>query len=88
VARLLRETPDQRIVAVTFPDDDQGRAAEQVIQRVMKFLPQLIRERQQETLRYHSSHAASAEARTRIRAKTTTLRGGVFRPRVQRTGAP
>jgi hypothetical protein len=51
VARLLRENPEQRIVAVTFPDNDQGRAAEQVIRRVMAFLPQLIRERQQETLK-------------------------------------
>jgi hypothetical protein len=50
VARLLSESADQRIVAVTFPDNDQGRAAEQVIQRVMAFLPQLIQERQQQTL--------------------------------------
>jgi len=50
VARLLRESADQRIVAVTFSDDEQGRAAEQVIQRLLAFLPQLIRERQQETL--------------------------------------
>lgn len=35
---------------MTFPDDEQGRAAEQVVRRVMELLPQLIRERQQETL--------------------------------------
>jgi predicted metalloprotease with PDZ domain len=50
VARQLYQTPEQKIVAVTFPDDEHGRAAEQVIRRVMEFLPQLIRERQQETL--------------------------------------
>jgi hypothetical protein len=51
VARFLRETPDQQAVAVTFPDDEQGRAAEQVIQQVMAFLPQLIQERQQDRLK-------------------------------------
>jgi uncharacterized protein YoaH (UPF0181 family) len=50
VAWLLRESADQRIVAVTFSDDEQGRAAEQFIQRLLAFLPQLTRERQQETL--------------------------------------
>jgi glutamine synthetase adenylyltransferase len=51
VARLLRQTREQRTVAVTFSDDEQGVAAEQVMRRVMEFLPQLIRERQQETLK-------------------------------------
>lgn len=49
--RLLHQSPEWRTVAVTFPDDEQGRAAEQVIRRVMELLPQLIRERQQETLK-------------------------------------
>ena len=50
VARLLHQTPEQKTVAVTFPDDEHGRAAEQVVRQAMEFLPQLIRERQQETL--------------------------------------
>jgi hypothetical protein len=50
VARLLHQTPEQKTVAVRFPDDEQGRAAEQVVRQVMEFLPQLIREHQQETL--------------------------------------
>jgi hypothetical protein len=50
VARLLHQTREQKTVAVRFPDDEQGRAAEQVVRQVMEFLPQLIRERQQETL--------------------------------------
>jgi hypothetical protein len=67
VARLLRETPDQKIVAVTFPDDEQGRAAEQVIQRVMAFLPQLVRERQQETLKkLIDAFLSDATARRRL----------------------
>jgi hypothetical protein len=51
VARLLQRRATQRIVAVTFSDDEQGRAAEQVIQRLLAFLPQLIQERQQQTLK-------------------------------------
>lgn len=50
VARQLYRTPEEKTVAVTFSDDEKGRAAEHVIRRVMEFLPQLIRERQQETL--------------------------------------
>lgn len=50
VARLLRQTPEQRTVAVVFSDDGQGKAAEQLIRELMEFLPQLIRDRQQETL--------------------------------------
>jgi hypothetical protein len=50
VARQLHRTPEQRTVAVMFSDDETGRAAEQVVRHVMEFLPELIRERQQETL--------------------------------------
>lgn len=51
VIGILLRSPEQRTVAVTFADDEQGAAAERVIRQVMEFLPQLIRERQQETLR-------------------------------------
>jgi hypothetical protein len=34
VAQLLHERLDQRTVAVMFPDDDDGRAAERVMRRV------------------------------------------------------
>jgi len=50
VARLLHQAPEQKTVAVTFPDGKHGRAAEQVVRQAMEFLPQLIRERQQETI--------------------------------------
>ena len=50
VAQLLDEALEQRTVAVILPDNDDGRAAEQVIRRVMEFLPRLIRKRQHETL--------------------------------------
>ncbi len=51
VIGLLLRSPEKRTVAVTFPDDEEGAAAESVIRQVMEFLPQLIRERQQETLK-------------------------------------
>lgn len=51
VIEFLLRSPERRTVAVTFPDDEQGAAAERVIRQVMEFLPPLIRERQQETLR-------------------------------------
>jgi predicted metalloprotease with PDZ domain len=50
VARQLYRTPEQKTVAVTFSDGEKGRAAEEVVRQVMEFLPQLIRERQQQTL--------------------------------------
>jgi hypothetical protein len=50
VIRLLHQSPEWRTVAVTFPDGEQGVEAERVIRQVMELLPQLIRERQQETL--------------------------------------
>lgn len=50
VARQLYQTPGQKTVAVTFSDGEKGRAAEEVVRQVMEFLPQLIRERQQQTL--------------------------------------
>jgi hypothetical protein len=51
VARLLQQMPERITVAVTFPDDEQGRADERVIRQLMEFLPELIRKRQQETLK-------------------------------------
>ncbi|MFC5861746.1 hypothetical protein ACFPT7_05535 [Acidicapsa dinghuensis] len=50
VTKLLRLVPKQKTVAVTFPNDEQGAAAERVIRKLIEFLPQLIRKRQQETL--------------------------------------
>ena len=35
VARLLHQTPEQKTVAVTFPDDEHGRAAEQVVRQAL-----------------------------------------------------
>ena len=51
VARLLLQTPKQRTIDVTFPNDEGGKASERVIRQAMELLPQLIRERQQETLK-------------------------------------
>src|ERR1700735_3031264 len=47
----LHRFPERRTVAVTSADDEQGAAAERVIHQVVEFLPQLIQERQEETLK-------------------------------------
>jgi len=73
VARLLHQTPEQRKVAVTFPDGEQGRAAEQVIRRVMELLPQLIREPQQKMLK-KSIEAFLASVTPRKRLATRPVR--------------
>jgi chemotaxis response regulator CheB len=51
VIRQLNRSLEQRTVAVTFADDEHAAAAERVIHQVVEFLPQLIQERQEETLK-------------------------------------
>jgi hypothetical protein len=89
VIRLLHRSPEQRTVAVTFADDEQGAAAERVIQQVVEFLPQLIQERQEDTLKkvvnvlltdVTPSKAAREQARMLIEAKTDILNSGDFLP--------
>jgi len=76
-------------VAVTFADDEQGVAAERVIHQVVEFLPQLIQERQEDTLKkvvnvlltdVTPSKAAREQARMLIKAKTDILNSGDFLP--------
>lgn len=89
VIRLLHRSPEQRTVAVTFVDDEQGAAAERVIHQVVEFLPQLIQERQEDTLKkvvsvfltdVTPSKAAREQARMLIEAKTGILNSGDFLP--------
>jgi hypothetical protein len=89
VSRLLHRSPLQRTVAVTFADDEQGAAAERVIHQLVDFLPQLIQERQEETLKkvvdvlltdVTPSKAAREQARMLIEAKTAILDSGDFLP--------
>jgi hypothetical protein len=74
---------------VTFEDNEQGAAAERVIHQVVEFLPQLIQERQEDTLRkmvnllltdVTPSKAAREQARMLIEAKTAILNSGDFLP--------
>ena len=74
---------------MTFADDEQGAAAERVIHQVVEFLPQLIQERQEETLKkmvnllltdVTPSKAAREQARMLIEAKTAILNSGDFLP--------
>jgi hypothetical protein len=89
VVRQLNRSPDQRTVAVTFADDEQGAAAERVLYQVVEFLPQLIQERQEETLKkvvnvlltdVTPSKAAREQARMLIEARTAILNSGDFLP--------
>lgn len=89
VIRQLNRSPQRRTVAVTFSDDEQGAAAERVIHQVVEFLPQLIQERQEETLKkmvnvflsdVTPSKAAREQARMLIEAKTAILNSGDFLP--------
>lgn len=89
VIRQLNSAPQRRTVAVTFADDEQGVAAERVIHQVVEFLPQLIQERQEDTLKkvvnvfltdVTPSRAAREQARMLIKAKTAILHSGDFLP--------
>jgi hypothetical protein len=89
VVRQLNRSPERRTVAVTFSDDEQGAAAERVIHQVVEFLPQLIHERQEGTLKkvvnvlltdVTPSRAAREQARMLIEAKTAILNSGDFLP--------
>jgi hypothetical protein len=89
VIRQLNLSPGRRTVAVTFADNEQGAAAERVIHQVVEFLPQLIQERQEETLKkmvnllltdVTPSKAAREQARMLIEAKTAILNSGDFLP--------
>jgi hypothetical protein len=74
---------------VTFADDEQDAAAERVICQVVEFLPQLIQERQKDTLKklvnviltdVTPSKAARVQARMLIEAKTDILNSGDILP--------
>ena len=92
VIRQLNRSLERRTVAVTFADDEQGAAAERVIHQVVEFLPQLIQDRQEETLKkvvnvlladVTPSKAARKQARMLIEAKTSILNSGDFLPAME-----
>jgi hypothetical protein len=89
VIELLLKSPNRRTVAVSFADDEQVAAAESVFQRVAEFLPQLIEQRQADTLKKFvsilltdvaPSKAAREQARRLIDAKTAILNSPDFLP--------
>jgi len=89
VIQLLHRSPAQRAVAVTLPNNEQGLAAEIVLNRVIEFLPQLMEQSQQDNLKkivsallpdVAPSEAAMAQARMLIDAKSTILKSGDFIP--------
>lgn len=89
VSERLHRTAVPRALAVTFADDNQQLVFEGVFRQVTAFLPQLIRQRQSDTLEkivgallpdIAISDAALAEARMMVDAKSTILRSGDFLP--------
>jgi hypothetical protein len=89
VIELLHRSPNRRTVAVSFADDEQVAAAESVFQRVAEFLPQLLKQRQEDTLKKFvsillpdvtPSKAAREQARMLIDARTAILNSGDFVP--------
>jgi hypothetical protein len=89
VSRMLNRMPARRTVAVTFESANEVSAAEEVYRRVGEFLPQLIRERQQDRLvkvveaflpDVAPSGPALAQARMMIEAKRAILDSGDYIP--------
>jgi hypothetical protein len=89
VGERLHRTNVPRALAVTFADDEQRVVFEGVFRQVTAFLPQIIRQRQSDTLErivgallpdIAISDAALAEARMMVEAKSTILRSGDFVP--------
>ena len=85
----MHRSPAQRTVAVSLPNNEQGLAAEIVFNRVVEFLPQLMEQSQQDSLKkivsallpdVAPSEAAMAQARMLIDARSTILRSGDFIP--------
>jgi len=89
VSERLHRAAVPRVLAITFSDDSQQLAFEGVFRQVTAFLPQLIRQRQTDTLEkiigallpdITISDDALAEARMMVDAKSTILRSGDFLP--------
>lgn len=89
VSRMLNRAPLRRTVAVTFENDNEGKAAAEVYRQVGEFLPELIRSRQQERLEQviglllpdvPPSGPALAQARMMIEQKRRILESGDYIP--------
>ncbi|ACO33362.1 hypothetical protein [Acidobacterium capsulatum] len=90
VSRRLNRSSARRAIAVTFTDDDEQSAVlEDVVRKTAKFLPHIVRQRQQESLErivgallpdIAIPDAALAQARMLVDAKATILRSGDFLP--------
>ena len=89
VSHLLLRTTARRALAVTFADDEQAVILEDVFRKIAAFLPQMVRQRQQDTVEkivgallpdMAISDAALSQARMMIDAKSTILGSGDFLP--------
>jgi hypothetical protein len=89
VSRMLNRTPARRTVAVTFESENEVSVAAEVYRRVGEFLPQLIRDRQQDRLTrvieallpdVAPPGPALAQARMMVEAKRAILDSGDYIP--------
>ena len=87
VSAFLRQTPTRRTLAVTFENERELEAVEEVYRRIGEFLPQLIRSRRQENLNkiveglmpeMAPSRAALIQARMQADAKAQILSSGEY----------
>lgn len=89
VSQLLQRSAARRALAVTFADDDESAVLEDVVRRVMEFLPHIVRQQQKEALEkivvallpeIVIPKAALVQARMMADAKSRILQSGDFLP--------
>lgn len=87
ISDYLQQTPARRALAITFENEHELAAAEEVYRRVGEFLPQLIRSRQQEKVsklieallpEMAPSRSALIQAGMQAEAKTKVLESGDY----------
>lgn len=87
ISAYLQQTPSRRALAITFENEQELAAVEEVYRRVGEFLPQLIRARQQEKVsrfveallpEMAPSRSALIQASMQAAAKTQILDSGDY----------
>jgi len=87
ISDYLRQTPTRRALAITFENERELAAVEEVYRRVGEVLPQLIRSRQQDKVskvveallpEMVPSRSALIQARMQVEAKTKILKSGDY----------
>ena len=89
ISKQLNRAASRRVLAVTFVDQEQMSVHEELFRKVTEFLPQIVRQRQRDTLEIiigallpeiAISDTALAQARMTVDAKSIILQSGDFLP--------